>query len=229
MKNFRLTKHAIDRLIERTPKVLDIWPYLKSWDRNKAPHNFIGAFREIMEKSSENKSIINDTGYMASYYWDKYGFDSEFKFFENQDFKIKFVFVRNKGEMDFNLATVTPFNGIQKINKWAQTQTKEEKQQDSVLRAYEQDNSFIKMGVAVFEQSRSNKPSVEVESEIKNQLFKLVKEGKTSCLEKISNALAIHKTSINNVDYEFRYYKFKDAKALEVISIGQEKNKPKFK
>jgi hypothetical protein len=229
MENFRLTKHAIDRLIERAPKVLDIWPYLKSWDRNKNPHNFRGAFYEILEKSSENKSLINDTGYMASHYWDKYGFDSEFKFFENQDFKIKFVFVKNRGELDFNLATVTPFHGVQKTNKWAKIQTKEEKEQTFVLRAYEQDKTFIEMGATVFEQSRSTKPSVPVETEIKLQLFKLVKEGKTNCIEKVSNALAIHKASLNNFDYEFRHYKFKDAKALEVISIGQEKNKPKFK
>ena len=229
MKNFRLTKHAIDRLIERAPQVVDIWPYLKTWDRNKAPHKFIAAFHEILEKSSENKSIINNTGYMASHYWEKYGFDNEFKFFENQDFKVKFVFVKKRGEIDFNLATVTPFNGIQKINKWAQTKTKEEKKKDSVLLAYEQDNSFIKMGVAFFEQSISNKPSVEVDYEIKNQLFKLAKEGKTFCLEKISNSLAVHKASINNIDYEFRYHKFKDAKALNVVSICKEKNKLKFK
>lgn len=156
MENFRLTKHAIDRLIERAPKVLEIWPYLKSWSRHKNPHDFRGAFHEILQKSSENKSLINDTGYMANYYWDKYGFDSEFKFFENQDFKIKFVFVKHRGELDFNLATVAPFNGIQKINKWANTLTKKEKLQNYLIRVNEQNSTFIQMGNNSFEQSRAN-------------------------------------------------------------------------
>lgn len=230
MEQFRLTKHAIDRLIERAPKVLEIWPYLKKWDRNKNPNNFSGAFYEILNKSSENRSIINNTGYIATNYWDKYGFDSEFRFFENQDFKVKLVFVKNRGDLDFVLATVAPFNGVQKINKWAQIQTKEQKNVDSLLRAYEQDSAFIQMGSTVFEQYRSTKPSVAVEAEVKHQLFKLVKEGKTHCLEKVSNALAIHKAVLDNINYEFRHYKFKDAKALEVISIGQEKtSKPKLK
>lgn len=229
MENFRLTKHAIDRLIERAPKVLDIWPYLKTWDRNKNPSNFIGAFHEILEKSSENKSIINNTGYMASHHWDKYGFDSEFKFFENQDFKVKLVFVKHRGEINFNLATVAPFYGIQKTNKWAKTQTKEEKQKHLVLREYEKNDSFIKMAISAFEISRTTKPSIFVETDVKEQLFKLTKEGRTSCLEKVSNALSVHKASINDVEYEFRHYKFKDAKAVEVISIVQEKRKLKFK
>lgn len=229
MENFLLTKHAIDRLIERAPKVLDIWPYLKTWDRNKNPSNFIGAFNEILKKSSENKSIINNTGYMASHHWDKYGFDSEFKFFENQDFGIKLVFVKNRGDINFNLATVAPFHGVQKINKWAKTQTKEEKQKHLALREYEENNSFIKMAIDAFEISRTTKPIIFVNSDVKEQLFKLTKEGRTSCLEKVSNALAVHKASINNLEYEFRYYKFKYAKDLEVISICQEKIKPKFK
>lgn len=228
MEHFNLTKHAVDRLIERAPKVLEIWPYLKSWDRSKNPHNFRGAFHEILDRSSENKSLINDTGYMATHYWDKYGFDSEFKFFESQDFKIKFVFVKNRSEKDFVLATVSPFTGIQKVNKWAQIKTKEEKMQRQILREFDSNNAFIQMGSTAYEQSKSTKSAVPVEAEIKQKLFKLAKNGKTSCLEKVSNALAVHKVTLDNFDYEFRYYKLKDAKALEVISISEEK-KQKFR
>ena len=216
MDKFFLTKHAIDRLIERCPRVFVKWPYLEKWHRDKDPNAFKKAFEEILQTSSENKSLINDTGYMAKHYWDKYGFDSEFKFFESQEHRIKLVFVKDRSKPHFILATSAPFEGIQKINKWAKTQTKEQKQQDYVMRTVERNPQFMTMAHTSMSIARH---AIHVETHIKSLLFKMAKEGKTHCLNKLSNSAALHQAVLENEKYEFNYYKFKDAKALEVFSV----------
>lgn len=219
MEKYFITKHAVDRLIQRCPQAIKMWPKLNSWNGYSSPSIYKDVFEQIYQKSSENKSIINNTAFMVNKYWEKYGFDSEYRFFECQELRLQLVFVKSRNEKNFTLVTVAPFEGIQKINKWARTKTKEDKRNEEIISLYEAKGSFLEMGQTAFNYSQN---IINVSQHIKERLFKMAKDSKSRHISKISNSTACHEAEFDGKKYEFKFYKYKDARAIEVMSVKEE-------
>ena len=77
-QSFTLTRHAMDRLRERFPHVMDDVNFLQSpVERNRKMYDF------LLNSTVENR-VVNDTMFMQ-YVQEKYGYDKTLKFFANND------------------------------------------------------------------------------------------------------------------------------------------------
>ena len=71
---FKITKHASDRLYERCPD------YARLIDTETIPAIKIRKTYEFVKPSHEENSFLNNTSFM-NYMWNKYGFENSYKFF----------------------------------------------------------------------------------------------------------------------------------------------------
>lgn len=218
-ESFRLTKHALDRLIERSARARQDFPILKQWENSsdkdkKDPTLYYEVIRKILKHSSENKSLINETGYMAEYFWDTYGFDSEYRFFEAEAYQVKLVFVKKRTSEHFTLVTVAPFFGKQKINKWAQMLSKEKKQTERTLQKFTEGQELIK---TLLPSPRTRADAIEVSDEVSRELMRQTQQGHAKKVEKLDEFYTKYQLSLNETVYEYWYASL--IEDLGVVSI----------
>lgn len=110
-KNFFLSNHSVERLMERFKD--DIGNYnikLLGWKPKESVRDFYGFFRFILSNCTENRALNNNTAKMIPYY-EKFGFDCEFVWMENAYYNMILLFKKEKAEKDkFTLITVLPTN-----------------------------------------------------------------------------------------------------------------------
>lgn len=157
-------------------------------------------FKKILKESSENKSILNDTGYMAEYFWDKYGYDSEYQFFESDKYQTKLVFLKQRHQKSFTLVTVVPFRGKQKTNKWAKLATKEDKQKERILKKFETHQELIE---TLKTTPAATNPSVAVSADITQRLKRSVQMGEAQLQFKIDTLYSMWSTTLEQTVYQF--------------------------
>jgi len=71
---FKITKHASDRLYERCPD------YARLIDSTNIPAIKIKLTYEFVKPSHEENSFLNNSSFM-NYMWEKYGFENNYRFF----------------------------------------------------------------------------------------------------------------------------------------------------
>ncbi len=103
---YHLTKNAVQRLIERFPGSVKHRRYLLKFDkRNFEEYNSL--FNTLCSESTENKAIPNNSVFMTTYY-ERYGWNYQFKFLENYEHNLIMVFAKNSSSQCYTLVTVIP-------------------------------------------------------------------------------------------------------------------------
>jgi hypothetical protein len=233
MKYF-ITYHAIDRLKERFQSFYNKHEELKSWNKTDGFNKIKCLFDEWIFKSEENKSHLNNSVYMIKLY-DKYGYDTEYKFLEYLQENIVFVLAKNRSENHFRLVTLMPteFRPSIKNTKYNDKIKKEDKHNKFIMDWYDNLNiskaDIMKSEVKNIEKMPIVKQLIEstlsCSKELELELSKLVQCSGTNVIEKISHTKTIHQCVVDNVIYEFIYAKKKsggNAIILQNISTFQE-------
>lgn len=102
-----MTNHAIDRIFERFPRLVEE----KKLHRNAINMHFqhksriwTDLFVPMLESSTENRSYLNNTRIMMGFY-ERYGYDSIFRFFDNVEMRARFV-MRQSNDDSWVIVTV---------------------------------------------------------------------------------------------------------------------------
>lgn len=102
-----MTNHAIDRIFERFPRLVEE----KKLHRNAINMHFqhksriwTDLFVPMLESSTENRSYLNNTRVMMGFY-ERYGYDSIFRFFDNVEMRARFV-MRQSSDDSWVIVTV---------------------------------------------------------------------------------------------------------------------------
>lgn len=137
-----LTFHAVERLQQRFVKITNQNEKIKNWNRAYREIDSVKpVFDQLISDSVENKTFINNTRYMTHIY-EKYGFDNEYKFLENQEHGILFVMKKPRGNNDFTLVTLMPteYKHTNALNtvKYNDKKKKSEIKKNSFLNLYNQ-------------------------------------------------------------------------------------------
>lgn len=138
-----MTNHAIDRIFERFPRLVEE----KKLHRNAINMHFqhksriwTDLFVPMLESSTENRSYLNNTRIMMGFY-ERYGYDSIFRFFDNVEMRARFV-MRQSSDDSWVIVTVIEmeYERIRqnvKYNKPKNTLgSKQEVQEDDTSRVY---------------------------------------------------------------------------------------------
>lgn len=230
MKNYNITLHALERLQERLENLEGHFSHIYQADfRKKRSLNYIiesfrPIFDEIISCSCENKSILNNTAYLIEYY-EKYGYDKIFTFYDCEKFNITLLFKKLPSEKFFSIVTVLPFKGIRK-KKYNKIPTKEIKKSKKIENWYLENQDIIKH----YEKMDNNLKNVNHKSEpciidkdgyliedenncLMNKLLYLLQNNKAERLEKISNTVKKYKTVLDNTCYTF----IKKDKTIQIL------------
>ncbi len=105
---YNLTRHAVERLMERFPHIakkrnLD---YLLN-TKNVKIDQYFDIFNDLCKESTENKSILNNSIFMVTYY-EKYGWNVQFKFLEHPEHNLLMIFAKESWSQCYSLITVIP-------------------------------------------------------------------------------------------------------------------------
>ena len=208
MINYYLTVHAIERLQERFPHLIT-QPDLLKWKKGLPYEGFYSVFRQILKQSSEVKSILNNMAIMMPYY-EKYGYDSQYAFYEYAEQKLLMVFAKDSHEQkNFALVTVLPshFRLAQKKHEYKKVKkVKEEREAMAFMQRYEEareQSLLVAQG------------NLAEDIDIKYKLIQSV-HNKTATRD-IGNRY-LH--SINDLEYHFEYIERENDKHdFSIISV----------
>lgn len=228
-----ITYHAIERLKERFAVFYNKQPELKLWSKEKGTSCVKPLFDKWVSKSEENRSYLNNTMYMLKLY-EKYGYESEYKFLEYKEENILFIFTKNRSENHYRLVTLMPteFRPSVKNIKYNNKEKKADKHTKFIMDWY--DNLDIK-NKAFVEKIPNIQPdcvSLECSPELKKKLIELVCNNKTQILTKLSNTKSLHKVILDDLEYEFIYSKTtsgnKDICLKQLKEISEEQKNRKI-
>lgn len=93
LDNIYMSNHAINRFYERFNKLVSEKKIHRNAINMKFQHKsriWTELFLPALENSTENRSLLNDTAKMI-YFYDRYGFDTRFKFLDNLELRSRFV------------------------------------------------------------------------------------------------------------------------------------------
>lgn len=107
MIEYRLTFHAVERLVQRLDKAISLCPNLEFY-KEKDCSTYKKFFNSLIKDSSEDKSFINNTARMIEFY-EKYGYDFDYLFMPHKEYSIQFVLKKKRDEKQFLLVTVVPY------------------------------------------------------------------------------------------------------------------------
>lgn len=113
MKKVFLTYHAVERIQERFPLFCDNFTVLKNWKKKASLDDLYPIFNELLAKSKENNSFLNNTTYMIHLY-ETYGYDVEYKMMEIPNEAIVLVLAKKRSENHFRIVTIVPDRFIPK-------------------------------------------------------------------------------------------------------------------
>lgn len=135
-----LTYHAIERFQERFPEAIKDNNTVKNWKRPTDVNCIKHFFDDLLNESKENRSYFNNTKYMVNMY-ETYGYETEYKFFENLKLGVLFVIAKERNESHYRLVTVMPTEFKKKFAlnhiKYNEKEKKEEKHQKKLLEIYD--------------------------------------------------------------------------------------------
>lgn len=141
--NYYITKHAVERLKERFEDLWESIPQFKNWNKWKDPNKFKSIFNEWIVKSKENRSYINNTSKMIEFY-EKYGYDTDYKFLECPDEKILFIFTKGRQMEKYALVTLVELGKrVIKKYEYKQREKKENKVTQRLLSKYEKEYTSL--------------------------------------------------------------------------------------
>ena len=63
------------------------------------------AFKPLLEDSSENKSLFNNTSYMI-YLYERYGYERRYMFLDNEEMRLRFVMIEREDGAGYVLVTI---------------------------------------------------------------------------------------------------------------------------
>lgn len=139
---FKLTYHAIERLIERMVDSVKIFPELENFAKNHNSNCHIkkNVFSIIIDNSQQNKSMINNTEFMINYY-ERYGYENRFLFLDSVKYGVRLVFSINDDEENV-LVTVVALKTILKT-MLPKKETKEENIKNKQESFFKNHNEYI--------------------------------------------------------------------------------------
>lgn len=223
MANFKyfLTYHSIERFQERFPEIARNFPQIKTWNRDKGVNVVKDFFDKLIESAEENKSYLNNTSYMITLY-EKYGYDTEYKFMEDLSNGILFVMAKERNEKNFRMVTLMPTEFRKKHSlsnvKYSGKEKKEDKKNKKILEMYEDfkktSYSFENETLSVFERIDHLEKQEKFDILHKDSLIKIIKMIDEKNYYKTSNSLRTFMSE--NLKYE--YHKDKDMIVLKNIS-----------
>lgn len=228
---YNLTYHAVERLQERFPHMCNYYPEMQNWTRKDGLSHLKSCFNDMLSYCEENKSYLNNTSYMVDFY-DKYGYDCEYKFMELKQENMLFLLVKQRSENNYTMVTLMPteYKPMAKNTKYKQHQTKKEKQNSDVQSWHEDvrnQHVVSSSGVSDFikELEEKNKKE-ELKQFMNNELFFKLKKGAENetamFVKKISNTRALFSMTVDNCYYEFMYGQSTSNKTiLELTKVEQ--------
>lgn len=154
LDNIFMTKHAIDRIFERFPRLVEE----KKLHRNAINMQFqhksriwTDLFVPMLENSTENRSYLNNTRVMMGFY-ERYGFESFFRFLDNVEMRARFV-LRKSEKDDWIIVTVIEmeYDRIRQNVKYNKPQNTLSSKKATV----EEDNDRVYLSPKVIEQNRA--------------------------------------------------------------------------
>lgn len=125
-----LTRHAHERLHERFPQVVSIYPELKTLN-TKISNRCVC---DLIESCEDDKTVLNDTAKMVHLY-ETYGYDNDYKFMVHPDYAIEFVLIKERKEHTYRVVTVFKSKKIKKTN-FKRVQPKSQKRETAMLDHY---------------------------------------------------------------------------------------------
>lgn len=211
MANFKyfLTYHSIERFQERFPEITKDFPKIKSWSRIKGVDSVKDFFDKLIEDAEENKAYLNNTSYMINLY-EKYGYDTEYKFMENINNGILFVMAKERNEKNFRMVTLMPTEFRKKHSlsniKYSDKEKKEDKKNKKILEMYEDFKkttySFENETLSVFERIESLENQERFNILHKDSLLSIIKAIDAKNYYKILNGSRIFMSKNFKYEYE---------------------------
>ena len=230
MANFKyfLTYHSIERFQERFPEIARNFPQIKTWSRVKGVDSVKEFFDKLIERTQENKAYLNNTNYMINLY-EKYGYDTEYKFMENIDNGILFVMAKERNEKSFRMVTLMPTefrkkHSLSKI-KYSDKEKKEDKKNKKILEMYEDfkktSYSFENESLSIFERIDDLEKQEKFDVLYKDSLLSIIKAIDEKKYYQVLDGKKIFMSQ--NLKYE--YIKEKDIFIVKKITELSEKER----
>lgn len=104
-KNYIITYHSVERLIERCPAIVKKYKSLNSWNRTNGFENIRNDLIDLVNNSEEDKSYINNIKKMIFWY-EKYGYDKEYKILNNKELDLNLIFKKERKDANYVLVTI---------------------------------------------------------------------------------------------------------------------------
>ncbi len=126
MTNFIFTNHFIKRFRERIDPKEKIIAYNEQVSYHLQPKEVKEFFHQLLKNSDVNNSLLNDTAWLVQFY-EKYGFDAQFKFIDNEKYNMRCVTMKRP---DDKYSVVTVYSPKKRIlSHQKKIMTKEDKEQ----------------------------------------------------------------------------------------------------
>lgn len=209
---FKVTRHAIQRIIERYPDICKDFPEILEFKSNSIPRLFKPIFNELMKNCTENNSYLNNSARMVNMY-EKYGYESDLKYAEHEKYNLVFVLRKNRTEECFKIVTTMPKEYVPtvkniKFNHVKRKDGFEIENMENLDVLYNFDTNEISNFIKNKEQEeKSEMLTKQTSQHIKDQLFKAAENQKANFLEKISNTRMKYGFSVEGVVYEYEFNK----------------------
>lgn len=108
MNNVVITAHAVDRFLERFPRLANELRLRREDFSRYSARNcrmWEEGFKPLLKESTENRSLFNNTAFMVGYY-ERYGYDQRFCIVDNERIRARFVLCQNPETEVFSVVTV---------------------------------------------------------------------------------------------------------------------------
>lgn len=134
-----VTKHAVERIVERFPAIAKDYPALsKPFNEDGSlKYKTISGIRNLLLNSNENNSFLNNSMFMMKMY-EKHGYDTDFKFQVNPSYGMVFVLIKEANKKRFIMVTVLKdANFLANNIKYNDKKSKEDKNFNAMVGQYD--------------------------------------------------------------------------------------------
>lgn len=243
---FNITYHAVERLQQRFGVFCSKIPLLKNWKREQGLSQLKPLFNHLLDLSDENKSYLNNSGYMLTLY-EKYGYDNEYCFLEFKEENILFLLTKPRSSKDYLLVTLMPteyrpsvknikYSGKSEreilFNKFLMDWSKTKVVLNNPIKVPNikvTPKALIKEVPVIIKTKEVDliKPSIVVDKETKllhETLISSIKNNTAMQIERFSKTKCMYCVLIGNNEYEFTYSKTSSGLKNVIIHNNREIN-----